>query len=305
MKLSASATGLLLTAISALGFSTLPVFGVLAYRAGANVTTLLGIRFLMAAAALWLYVLITRRPLPDLRTALKLFIMGGVGYTAMSALYLSSVAADRLSPSLAALLLYTYPAVVALQAWWFDGHTLSGRQTSALLVTLGGVALVLAAPGAGSLFTFTGAMLALGSSLVYATYIFFGSRVSRQLPAVVVTTYVTTAAAGVFLIYGLAAGDLVRVAPPGWWAIGGTAFFATVLAVMLFFAGVERLGPSQASVVSTLEPVGTAVLSALAFGDRLGATQFGGGALVLAGIIWLQMDTGRRAAATNLQDSSL
>ncbi|HEY3365496.1 MAG TPA: DMT family transporter [Symbiobacteriaceae bacterium] len=289
MKLSLSASGAILTAISALGFSTLPIFGVLAYRAGANVPTLLGVRFLMAAAALWAYVLITRRTLPDLRTALQLLLMGGVGYTAMSSLYLSSVAADRLSPSLAALLLYTYPAIVACLAWWFDGQTLTGRKTAALLVTLAGVALVLIAPGAGSLFTWTGALLALASSVVYAIYIFFGSRVSRRSSPVVVTAYVSTATAAVFLGYGVLAGDLVRVAPAGWWAMAGTAFFATVLAVMLFFAGVERLGPSRASIVSTLEPVGTALLSAVAFGDRLGPWQVGGGALVLAGIVWLQL----------------
>ena len=78
------------------------------------------------------------------------------------------------------------------------------------------------------------------------------------------------------------------MAPAGWWAVGGTAVFATVLAVLTFFAGIERLGPSRASIISTLEPVGTAALSALLFGDRLGGGQLLGGLFVLGGIIWLQ-----------------
>lgn len=287
-KWSGVAAGTAMTAVSALGFSTLPIFGVVAYQAGANVVTLLGYRFLMAAALLWLYVWISRKPLPQKRVGAQLLFMGGVGYTTMSFLYLSSVAGDRLSPAMAALLLYTYPAIVVLLAWRFDGYRVTPRQGAALLAALAGVALVLVTPGSGTIFSWTGAGLALGAAVVYATYILFGSRVTVQLPPVVVTTYVSTAAAFVFLAYGAVSGQLVAMSPPGWWAVGGTAVFATVLAVLTFFAGIERLGPSRASIISTLEPVGTAALSAVLFGDRLGVGQLLGGLLVLGGIIWLQ-----------------
>lgn len=282
------AVGTALTVVSALGFSTLPIFGMLAYRAGANVITLLAIRFAMAALLLWAYVLLTRQRLPDLRTGLQLLIMGGVGYTTMSVLYLSAVADNRLSPAMAALLLYTYPAIVAVLAWRFDRHPLTGRQTVALLLTLAGVGLVLVTPGGGAAFTWTGALLALGAALVYSTYILFGSRVSVKSSPTVVTAFVSTAAAAVFLAWGGLSGQLVGMAPTGWLAAGGTAVFATVVAVLLFFAGIEHLGPSRASVISTLEPVGTAILSAAVFHERLGSWQIAGGLLVLAGIIWLQ-----------------
>lgn len=288
---STMAVGTILTVVSALGFSTLPIFGMLAYGAGANVITLLAIRFLMASVLLWAYVLVTRQPLPDLRTGVQLLIMGGVGYTTMSLLYLSSVAEDRLSPAMAALLLYTYPAIVALLAWRFDRHRLTGRQIVALLLTLAGVGLVLVTPGSGAAFTWTGALLALGSAVVYAIYILFGSRVSVRSSPSVVTAFVSTAAAVVFLTWGFISGQLVSMAPAGWLAAGGTAIFATVVAVLLFFAGIERLGPSRASIISTLEPVGTAILSAAIFHERLGSWQIAGGLLVLAGIIWLQART--------------
>jgi len=288
---STMAVGTALTVVSALGFSTLPIFGMLAYGAGANVITLLAIRFLLAAALLWAYVLFTRQPLPNFRTGVQLLIMGGVGYTTMSLLYLSSVANDRLSPAMAALLLYTYPAIVALLAWRFDRHRLTGRQTGALLLTLAGVGLVLVTPGTGAAFTWTGALLALASAVVYGTYILFGSRVSVRSSPSVVTAFVSTAAAAVFLTWGFFSGQLVSMEPAGWLAAGGTAIFATVVAVLLFFAGIERLGPSRASIISTLEPVGTAILSAAIFHERLGSWQIAGGLLVLAGIIWLQART--------------
>lgn len=288
MRYSSGTIGLLMTAVSALCFSTLPIFAVVAYRAGANVVTVLGLRFLLAGAVLWILLLTSRRPLPDLRTALLLFLMGGAGYTTMSVLYLSSVQHERLSPSLAALLLYTYPAIVALEARFFDNDTFTFQKGGALLVTLAGTALVLVTPGSGTLFTPMGAVLALSAALVYGTYILFGSRVTRRTHPLAATTYVTTAAAIVFLGAGAAAGDLVPMGPPGWWAAGGMALVATVMAVVLFFAGIERVGPARASIISTLEPVGTAALSVTLFGEALALTQLVGGMMVLGGVIWLQ-----------------
>lgn len=292
MRYSSATTGLLMTAVSAICFSTLPIFAVSAYRAGANVTTVLGIRFLLAGLILWGLLLASRRPLPDLRTGLLLFLMGGAGYTTMSVLYLSSVEQDRLSPSLAALLLYTYPAIVALEARLFDKYNLTVQQVGALLVTLAGTALVLVAPGSGTRFTPAGAALALGAALVYATYILFGSRVTRRTHPLAATTYVSTAAAIVFLGGGALAGELVPMALPGWWAAGGMALVATVMAVVLFFAGIERVGPARASIISTLEPVGTVALSVALFGEALAVTQMVGGAMVLGGVIWLQSRKG-------------
>lgn len=288
MRLSTTTWGTILTAISALAFSTLPIFGMLAYEAGANVTTLVGCRFLVAALLLWAYLLWSRQALPDWRTRLLLMLMGGAGYTTMSMLYLSSVAGNRLSPAIAALLLYTYPAVVTLLAWRFDGYTLTGRRVSALLMTMAGVALVLVGPGGEARFSWTGAFLALGAAMVYGIYILFGSRVSRRTTPLVTTTFVSTAAALVLLLYGAAAGELRPMEPMGWLAVLGAALVATVLAVLLFFAGIERLGPSGASIISTLEPVGTAALSAILYHERLGLWQLAGGVIILASIIWLQ-----------------
>lgn len=281
--------GTLLTAVSALGFSTLPIFAVTAYQNGANVTTFLAYRFLLAAAALWVYLLIKRTPLPNWRSAVTLFLMGGIGYTAMSLCYVSAVNGGRLSPAFAALLLYTYPAIVTLLTWWFDGMALGLRQGAALVTTTVGVALVLIAPQGEALFTATGALLALSAALIYSVYTYLAGKVTVQIPPIVVTTYVSTAAALVLLGYGAMTQTLVPTAMPGWLAIAGTALLATVVAVLCYFAGIERLGAARASLVSTLEPVGTAVLSAAIFGDHLAGWQIGGGVLVLAGVAWLSI----------------
>jgi drug/metabolite transporter (DMT)-like permease len=65
------------------------------------------------------------------------------------------------------------------------------------------------------------------------------------------------------------------------------AVVSTVAAVGLFLAGLLRVGPTTASILSTVEPVVTIVL-ALVFGEMLGGVQLLGGALVLGAVFALQ-----------------
>ena len=57
----------------------------------------------------------------------------------------------------------------------------------------------------------------------------------------------------------------------------------------LLFAGIARVGPTVASILSTVEPVVTVLLAFLVFGEVLGAAQLLGGALVLCSVLVLYM----------------
>src|SRR5688572_8483917 len=94
------------------------IFGKLAYEEGATAGTVLACRFVIAAALLWAYVVVSgqakalwRIPRRDLWIALAL---GGIGYSAQAASYF--VALDRLDASVLTLLLYTFPAMVSIGA---------------------------------------------------------------------------------------------------------------------------------------------------------------------------------------------
>ena len=67
--------------------------------------------------------------------------------------------------------------------------------------------------------------------------------------------------------------------------LSALAVVSTVGAVALFFAGLRRLGPTAASILSTFEPVVTVVLAFVAFGESLGPAQLAGGALVLSAVL--------------------
>jgi drug/metabolite transporter (DMT)-like permease len=73
----------------------------------------------------------------------------------------------------------------------------------------------------------------------------------------------------------------------GWLWLGLIGIVSTALPIATFFAGMARVGPSTASILSTFEPVVTVALAYVAFSERLTVAQLGGAALVLAAALML------------------
>ena len=73
----------------------------------------------------------------------------------------------------------------------------------------------------------------------------------------------------------------------GWINILGIVLVATVIPVVAFLAGLERIGPTNAAMLSTLEPVVTVLLAAWIFGERLQSIALFGGGMILIAVIML------------------
>jgi drug/metabolite transporter (DMT)-like permease len=73
----------------------------------------------------------------------------------------------------------------------------------------------------------------------------------------------------------------------GWLNIVGIVLIATVIPVATFLAGLERIGPTNAAMLSTLEPVVTVLLAAWIFGELLKPIVMLGGAFILVAVILL------------------
>jgi drug/metabolite transporter (DMT)-like permease len=119
--------------------------------------------------------------------------------------------------------------------------------------------------------------------VIYSIYITVGARVTRGVDPLACTTVICTAAAVVYA--GMAVAGVPAQFPgtvAGWAASLAIAGLSTVVAILAFFAGLQKLGAAQASMLSTLEPV-----AALLLGESIGTTQMIGGALILAGVLWL------------------
>lgn len=262
------------------------VFGKLAYDAGVSVDALLLVRFGLAGGLL-LIVALARGSLRNLprRAVLTGLGMGVFGYAAQSGLYFSALA--RLDASLVALILYLYPILVMVAAIALRQERASRRRVWALATALVGIGLVLSGALSGQ-FDVLGVLLALGAPIVYTGYILVGDSLTADVPPLALTALVCTGAFGTFLVLGLFRGVDLGFAPIGWLWLAAVALISTVAAILFFFAGMARVGPSVASILSIFEPVVTVGAAAVVFGEQLSATQWIGGALVLSAVLIVQ-----------------
>jgi drug/metabolite transporter (DMT)-like permease len=284
-------SGTLLCLGSGAAFGAMAVFGKLAYGDGATVGTLLAVRFVLAAALFWTLVL-AGGALRDVRGLSRhdvgaALALGACGYSLQAGCYFAAL--ERIDASLLSLLLYTFPAIVAVAAVATGRERIDGRRVAALGLASGGLVLVLAGAGTGALDPL-GAALALGAAAIYSTYILAGEGIAgrvrpRVLSALVCTGAAVPLTAGAALLGELRPGELTAA---GWGWLACLAVVSTVAAISLFFAGLRRVGPTTASILATVEPLVTVLLAFVVFAETLEVVQLVGGALVLAAVPVLQ-----------------
>ncbi len=278
--------GVLLIALSASAFGAMAIFARFAYAAGADVYGLLAVRFVLAAIAMGVVLRVRGIGLPPLRRVLALAAMGGIGYVSQSYCFFSAL--NHAQASLVALLLYLYPLFVTILAAIFLKEKLTTAAVIALVLCSVGAGLTVGG-GQGSPL---GIALGLAAAVIYSVYIVVGARVTAGVNAIATTTVICTAAAVVYVAIGILRSS--AGVPPqfpstagGWLALLAIALVSTVLAILTFFAGLQRLGAAKASMLSTLEPVVTVLLAAALLGEQIGMAQAVGGGLILLGVLWL------------------
>lgn len=295
--------GALLVALSASAFGAMAIFGRYAYAGGTDVLGLLTLRFLIGGAVLAAVAYRRGVVWPRGRTLAGIVAMGALGYVGQSLCYF--IALQHAQASLVALLLYLYPAFVTLLAALWLGERLTRVKGAALVLCLGGSALMVGGGHGDPL----GIALALSAAVVYSLYIVAGARVTRGVDPLATTAIVCLSAAVVFCCASVArtlAGTPPHLptTPAAWAALVAIALVSTVTAMLAFFAGLTRLGAARTSMLSTLEPVVTVLLAAILLGERLSFVQGCGGVAVLAAVLWLvSAGGGPRDEAVSLEAS--
>jgi drug/metabolite transporter (DMT)-like permease len=289
-------TGILLIIISAASFGTLAILVRYAYADGMDALTIMFLRFSLAGSFMAALMAARREPLPR-GVALALLVgMGAVGYVGQAFSYMTAL--KYASPGLVALLLYLYPAFVTALSALTLREPITGARLLALGLALAGTALTVG-PGGGQL---PGILLAISAAAIYSVYILVGTRVMRHVSAVQSSAVIFATAGGVSGILVAARGAHLPATGAGWTTIGLLVLVATVIPVVTFLAGLERIGPSNASMLSTLEPVVTVALAALLLGETLQPMALLGGGLILAAALTLARGELRRASVAPVGD---
>lgn len=274
--------GVVLVAVSGASFGTLAIFARYAYRAGGEPTAVLFLRFTVAAMVLVAVLAVRREALPRGRALLPLVGLGAIGYVGQSLAYFTAL--TYASVALVSLLLYLFPVIVVLLSRVFLGERLTRVRGTALALALAGSALTV---GSGAGGRPLGVVLGIVSAVLYALYIVIGSRVTAGVGAIPAATVIVGSAALSFGLVVLVTRPAFPHGALGAFAILGLALVATVVAIVTFFAGLARLGPTDSSTLSTFEPVVTVLLAATLLGERVTPLQLAGGALILGAVLLL------------------
>lgn len=276
----------------------MPILGRQAFAAGVELTSLLAVRFLLAAAMLSALIAVRRRPLGSPRGLALGVVLGLCGYSVQAGLYFAAI--ERIEVSLASLILYTYPALVTVGAFALGREAATRRKLGALALASGGVALVVGG-GTGAI-DWVGAAMAFGCAAVYTVFILGSDRAAASTSAIGFAASVSIGAALTFTAAALLSGGIHASGEGVMW-IALIASISTVMPIALFMAGLARVGPSTASIASSVEPAFTVVLAWIVLGETLGPLQLAGGALVVAAVVLLQLRSRARSASRESPDT--
>lgn len=291
-------------------WGSLGLFGRLAFAHGVTPLQLASVRAALAFVGVLPLTLWRPAILRVRRADLPLLVVyGAISVGLFYYVYMEAV--ERVPLAVAAALLYTAPGWVVAIAWSAGWEPVRLRRLVPLAMVLAGAFLVTDAwrvlargwgggagsgpgsvgPGEGLLgagsIGWIGAAFGLASGVAYALYTVLGKRVRARYS--VPTT--------IFYAYGIGTLVLAIGAPP-WAAITehpeATGIILlmglgpTLLAALLFYAGLHHIDASAASMLATIEPVVAALLGLAWLGEALPLATIAGTALIIGAALILR-----------------
>jgi drug/metabolite transporter (DMT)-like permease len=299
------ALGIALVLVSACAFGSGGLFAQPVYASGVGWHVLSAWRFGTGAVVAWAWVLARpnrRRGLRALdRRSASIAVALGILYTGNSGTYYAGL--ETVPVSLASLIVYVYPAIVAVMALRF-GRRLDGRRSwFALGLALVGVVLAVGGIPDGAMPPVSGLALVVVSPVIYAVWIVLSARLSGErreqvgresdggADAAAASALMISGTAAMYWVSALAVGAPAgpdRIPAAAWPGLIGVGVVATFIAIQTFYAGARRIGAAQAALVSTIEPIWTISLAAILFGQTLAPIQLVGGAFIIVGVVIAQ-----------------
>ena len=275
------ATGIVVVLLAASTLAPLTTFARLSYDAGATPTAMLLARYSCAALVLLLLLLALRRPLLPPRWAYGGFLGAALSWFVATNCYLASV--NFIPVSLAALIFYTYPLMVAVLSRFTEGTRLGLLGSAAFLAAFLGLGLALGPSfqgldWRGIAFGFAGAAGAAGALL-------FTGRLGARIDGFGLTFWANAAGVpGMLIVISLTGSWALPGVPEGWLPFAAGALCYAV-AINLMFLGTRLAGAARSSMILNLEPVITIGVAAALLGERLGPLQLLGAALVIGAVV--------------------
>jgi drug/metabolite transporter (DMT)-like permease len=230
---------------------------------------------------------------------LFLAAFGILGLAAVQWLYFFAI--HRLDIGIALLIQYLAPVLIALWAVLVVKEKVRRRIWVAIILSLGGLSLVVDLRHGFSLDAL-GTAAALGAAVAFATYILLAEHaVGTRDPFSLLALGFAVAA----LFWAVAQpwwsfpvgivderahldGALVDLTTPVWLLMLTMIVVGTIVPFLLLVGALRHISATRAGVTAMFEPVAGALVAYALLGESLSGAQLVGGAVVLAGILLAQ-----------------
>ena len=248
---------------------------------------IVGLRAAVTTVALFLFLLVFDRKLFRIRWKdLWCFIGTGIcsivffNYCYFKAITLTSL-------SVAAILLYTAPAIVMVLSYFLFGEKLTKRKLLSLVMTFVGCVLVTGILTEKGSVSAGGILVGLGAGLGYALYSIFSRYALEKGYASLTITFYTFLIAAITSCFLADMGKVARVASGGadiFFLCLAFGVLCTVVPYLTYTLGLQHVENTKASIIASVEPVTATLLGALLFHEKLTVSGALGVVLVLAAL---------------------
>lgn len=279
--------GAAITLIAALAFASHGILIKLALEAGLAFWLILVVRYVPASGILWAATAVKpalRRPFrtPDTRAT----ILTGATIHAIAVISFTG-AVWRIGAGISTVLLYVFPAMVAVAMALMGREKLHAIRVAAIVFALIGVALI--SSGGTASGDPLGISLGLIAALANALVVLAGDRYVPKLGSVSFTLRLCLGGAFTFLVIGIATSAWQSEWPvEAWPLVLALILFPTIFGITGFMAGVARLGPAMASILLATEPIFAIILATVILSEPLGSVEAIGACLIIAAAVLMR-----------------
>ena len=215
----------------------------------------------------------------------RVAFLGVIGGTLYQLLFLAGV--PRTSVANAGLIFGLSPVVISLMSAAVGHERLPWTRWAGGALSVVGLYFVVGVGATLSVNSLTGDALVFAGMLCWAVYS-VGSRplLGRYSPTVL-TAWATVVGAALYVVVAapaLTGTDWAGVSWWSWFLMAASSIVCLVLAYVIWYTGVQRLGATRTSAYSNLTPIAAIVIGWLWLGEPFTAAQSVGAAAILGGV---------------------
>ncbi|MBP7644160.1 MAG: DMT family transporter [Saprospiraceae bacterium] len=281
----------LLVVAGAIFFSTKAVMVKLAYRHEITAIYLLLLRMLFSlpfyVAIYWYVSNKTPKKQEVKKDYLYVVLFGVLGYYVAS--YFDFWGLQFISAGLERIILFIYPTLVVMINFIFFKKAIRSIQIFAILITYLGVlaAFVYDTNVEDQKYLLFGGTLVFLSALTYGSYLVGSEWLIPKFGTLRFTALAMMVSCVCVILHTIFVNGFtfpIFQAEVYWYALA-MAIFATVLPSFMISEGIKRLGSSNASIIASVGPISTIILSNIFLGEAFNFGQLIGTVLVIFGVI--------------------